>query len=101
MSTTSLNLNMIDILSSGWRPHYRKKAQGPQSKTLHHNDLITLWTTFVTYQYTQSIDVCLISDFEVAVYNVLLPIACLVLKGEGKAWRTSQSLKKAINAWGL
>jgi len=33
----------------------------------------------------------LISDFEVAVYNVLLPIAGLVLKGEGKAWRTSQS----------
>ena len=97
MSTTSLNLNMIDILSSGWRPHYRKKAQGPQSKTLHHNDLITLWTMCVPYQCTQSIFVCHISDFEVAVYNILLPVTCLVLEGEGKTWRTPESLEEAFN----
>ena len=65
--------------------------------TLQHNDLITLWTMFVTYKCSQSIDVCLISDFEVAVYNILLPIACLVLEGEGKTWRTPESLEEAFN----
>ena len=52
---------------------------------------------FVTYKCTQSIDVCLISDFEVAVYNILLPITCLVLEGEGKTWRTPESLEEAFN----
>ena len=40
---------------------------------------------------------CLISDFEVAVYNILLPITCLVLEGEGKTWRTPESLEKTFN----
>ena len=64
---------------------------------LHHNDLITLWTTFVTYKCTQSFVVCLNSDFEVAVYNILLPITFLVLDGEGKTWRTPESLEEAFN----
>ena len=72
-------------------------AEGPQPTTLHHNDLITLWTMCVTFKCTQSIVVCLISDFEVAVYNILLPITCLVLEGEGKTWRTPESLEKKLS----
>ena len=51
----------------------------------------------VTFKCTKSIVVCLISDFEVAVYNILLPITCLVLEGEGKTWRTPESLEEAFN----
>ena len=52
----------------------------------------------VPYQCAQSIFVCHISDFEVAVYNILLPVTCLVLEGEGKTWRTPESLEKNFNA---
>ena len=76
---------------------YVEIAEGPQPTPLHHNDLITLRTLCITYKCTQSFVVCLISDFEVAVYNILLPITCLVLEGEGKTWRTPESLEKAFN----
>ena len=39
----------------------------------------------------------LISDFKVTVYNILFPITCLVLEGEGKTWRTPESLEEAFN----
>ena len=45
----------------------------------------------------KSIVLYLISDFEVAVYNILLPITYLVLEGEGKTWRTPESLEEAFN----